>query len=384
MKKIVLSLLSLFIFFFAGVKLIRADECADKGNLNDKISCYETKLSSLSSQSKTLSNQIAQFDSQIKLTTLKISQTEEQIDLLAGRIDRLEGSLEALNKAFSVRAVETYKMARVGEPFLVLISSQGLSEAMQKFAYLQKIQEADQDLIERLNEAQTTYITEKTDQEELQTKLEKEKATLAAQKNAKAQLLSVTHNDEKTYQQLLASAKAQLAALNRYVSSQGGASILSGQTKCDSWGCYYNQRDSEWGNMALGGNPYSVANYGCLVSSVAMVASHMGKNIKPSDIASNSSAFLPGYGYLLHNFSVNGFSISISYVSKSELDSRLSGGNPVIAGLYSGPDHFVVIVRKEGDSYVIHDPFPENGSYRPITEKYSVSAINSLRVVSIN
>jgi len=190
-----------------------AQACQDKSNLTERISCYENELGRLSAQSKTLSNQIAQFDAQIRLTTLKISQTEEKIALLGGRIDQLEGSLLALSQAFSSRAVETYKMVRVGDAFLILISAPDLTGAVSRFHYLQKIQEADRDLLSRLQAAQTTYQGEKTDQEDLQKELEKQKLNLARQKQEKAALLAVTKNDEKKYQQLLAAARAELAVI---------------------------------------------------------------------------------------------------------------------------------------------------------------------------
>jgi len=379
----VLSLVVLCLLIFLPKK-ISAEECQNIGDLKEKISCYEGQLGVLSNQSKTLQNQIAQFDAQIKLTTLKISQTEGKISTLGGRIDLLEGSLDELSNSFSSRAVETYKMAKATDPFILLISSPNLTEAVARFHYLRKIQEADRDLLNRLQEAQTNYKGEKKDQEELQAELATEKLNLDRQKAAKASLLEATKNDEKKYQQLLVEAKAQLAAMQRFVANQGGATILQNQTKCDGWGCYYNQRDALWGNMGLGGSAYSVANYGCLVTSVSMLASHYGKNIKPSDIAANPSAFVPGTGYLYHSFWVNGISVSINAVPKSVLDSELSAGRPVIAGLYSGPDHFIVILRKEGDDYIMNDPFLENGSNRKLTEKYSVDVINSLRLVSFN
>jgi len=66
------------------------------------------------------------------------------------------------------------------------------------------------------------------------------------------------------------------------------------------------------------------------------------------------------------------------------LDSELSAGRPVIAGLYSGPDHFIVILKKDGDKYIMNDPFMENGNGKPLTDKYSVNDITSLRLVSFN
>jgi Uncharacterized protein conserved in bacteria len=351
--------------------------------LAKEIDQYENEIKRLNSQASTLSNQIAQYDTQIKLASLKIASTEEKILLLGGRIDQLSNSLVSLNEAYKNRVVTSYKMSRIREPYLVL-STTGLGDLINSYHYLQKIQGADKSLLEKLETAQTTYQTEKSVQQELQSDLKKQKTAINGQKFAKASLLEQTHNDEKRYQQLLSQAKKQLEALKRFVISQGGASILQNQTKCDAWGCYYNQRDSLWGNIGLGGSLYSTAEYGCLVNSVAMIASHYGKNIKPIDIAINPSAFVPGTGYLLHSFSVNGISITINSASKDKLDSELAAGRPVIAGLYSGPDHFIVILRKEGGNYIMHDPFMENGSARPLTDKYSISNINSLRFVQFN
>lgn len=382
--KILFSFILLASLLIGATSYVKSQSCNDASSCNNLIDQYTNQIKTLQGQSNTLKNQIAQFDAQIKLTSLKIEQTEEQIGLLSGRIDQLQGSLGSLSTAFEERAVETYKMARIGDPFILLVSSDNLNEAYDRYAYLKKIQESDRSLIQRLQTAHDTYEEEKTDQEDLQKKLEAQKQQINTQKLAKNTLLSQTKNDEKKYQTLLAEAKSQLSALSRFVATQGGASILNNQTKCDSWGCYYNQRDSQWGNIGLGGSSYSVASYGCLVSSISMVASHYGKSVKPSDIATNSSAFVPGTGYLYHSFSAVGINFSVSKASKSILDSELAAGRPVIAGLYSGPDHFIVILRKEGSSYIMHDPFLENGSSRPLTDKYNVSDITSLRLVSFN
>jgi peptidoglycan hydrolase CwlO-like protein len=357
-------------------------QALDLDEINKQIQEYETELARLKNQANTLSNQIAQFDAQIRLTTLKIEETEEKILLLGGRIDQLEVSLDSLTNAFSTRANETYKMARLGDPLIMLITSNNLNEAVSRFHYLQKIQEADRDLLVRLQEAQGLYKEEKDDQETLQAQLEEQGKVLGAQKEAKANLLAVTKSDEKKYQALLAEAIAQKNAFLRFVSGQGGASILENQTFCDGWGCYYNQRDSQWGNSSLGISGLSVANYGCLVTSVSMIASHYGKNIKPLDIASTPSAFFGDTALLLDEFTVNNVHVEKKHVSVSLLDSELAAGRPVIAGLYGGPDHFIVIKEKRGDTYIMNDPFLENGHDKPLTDRYNFSDITSLRLVS--
>jgi peptidoglycan hydrolase CwlO-like protein len=387
-KRLLLLLLAPLILL-SFINVAYAQTCSNEQQCSELIQQYTDQIVKLQGQASTLKNQIAQFDAQIKLTTLKIIDTQNKIALLGGRIDQLEVSLNDLTLAFSSRAVETYKLSKFERNFSFILSSSDINDAVARFHYLAKIQEADRSLLEKLQEAQTTYIGEKESQETLQAELKKQEANLNSQKAAKNSLLTATKNDESKYQSLLSQAKAQLAAFSRFVAGQGGASILTGQTKCDSWGCYYNQRDSSWGNMSMGGSPYSMASYGCLVTSVSMVASHYGKNIKPNDIAANSDAFVPGTGYLYHDFSVNGIKVTVSSASKSIIDGELAAGRPVIAGLYSGPDHFIVITRKEGDKYIMRDPFMENGagsdgSGRPLTDNYDFSAITSLRLVSFN
>ena len=69
---------------------------------------------------------------------------------------------------------------------------------------------------------------------------------------------------------------------------------------------------------------------------------------------------------------------------KQKMDSELSSGRPVIVGLYSGPDHFIVIKAKSGDNYTMNDPFLENGSDKPLTDKYSLGDIKTVDYVNVN
>jgi peptidoglycan hydrolase CwlO-like protein len=381
MKKICFLIIT-FLLITAFSK-VSAQTCSSVEECTSKINDYTDQINKLQGQANTLKNQISQFDAQIRLTTLKISQTESQISLLGGRIDQVGDSVANLTNAFNNRAIETYKLSRFENGFSFILTSDDLFSAFSKTQYLKKVQDEDKRLLDKLIGAKITYEDQKKDQEDLQKTLQKQKSDLNSQKTAKNNLLSATKNDEGKYQQLLSSAKSQLDRFKNFTISQGGSSILSNQTKCDSWGCYYNQRDSAWGNMFLGGTSYLMKDSGCFITSVAMMASHVGRDIKPSDIAQISAAVTSG-GDLKWSFDVKGVRVSISGASKYSLDSILASGKPVIAGLYSGPAHFIVILRKEGDKYIMHDPFLENGSSRPLTDKYSVNDITTLRIVNFN
>lgn len=396
-KKLRLILLSLFIFVFPlllpkGTVYVAQTE--REKELQTQIEQYQKEIDRLKVQQNTLNNQIAQFDAQIKLTELRIDQTEEKMNLLGGRIDSLEVSLQSLTEAFTGRAVETYKMARVGnDPVSLVATSSDLTLAVSRFNYLQRIQSADRELLIRLQKAQNSYKEQKTDLEGLQAELEGQRKNLASQKTSKNNLLQVTKNDEKKYQQLLSDAKAQLAAFRRFVTSQGGATILTGQTKCDGWGCYYNQRDSGWGNLAIGNSSSSMAEYGCLITSMAMVASHYGKSLKPGDIATTASVFFGDTAFMNQGtWSAGGVSMTRTRVCsgcgeanvRQRMDEELNAGRPVVVGVYSGPDHFIVIKAKSGDGYIMNDPFLENGGDRPFSDKYILGNIKTIDVVRVN
>ncbi len=277
-KKIFIVLVLAFLGFSVFQKtffvdtVVKAETESEKfERLSREIQEYEVEISKLKSQANTLSNQIAQFDAQIKLTSLKISQTEEKILLLGGRIDQLETSLQTLTKAFTSRAVRTYKMARINEPYAFLISSPDLDAAVTSFHYLQKIQESDRDLLVRLEKAQITYEEEKVDQEELQTQLENQKSVLGAQKSAKAHLLEQTRNDEKRYQELLAQARSEYEAIQAIIAGKGQeeavgsvsqgqriASVIQGPS-CNSSGTHLHFIVSQNGGTL---NPFSYLRSG--------------------------------------------------------------------------------------------------------------------------
>jgi peptidoglycan hydrolase CwlO-like protein len=234
--------------------------------LSNEIERYQAEIARLQSEANTLRNQIAQYDAQIRLTQLKIAETEEKILLLGGRIDLIQTSIESLTEAFNNRANRTYKMVRLGKPILMIVTADDLSDIVSSFHYLQKIQEADKDLLDRLGAAQTTYKEEKEEQEDLQLQLEEQKSALDVQKAAKSNLLLITRNDEKRYQELLAAARAEFEAIQAIIAGKGDesevgpinegeviASVIPGAS-CNSSGMHLHFIVSENGNTQ---NPFS-------------------------------------------------------------------------------------------------------------------------------
>jgi peptidoglycan hydrolase CwlO-like protein len=217
-----LAIFASLILLFVAIRPAFAQSDEQKlDDLNRQIEEYTSQIGKLQLQASTLSNQVAQFNAQIRVTELKIDQTQGQIFLLGGRIDQLEGSLESLTQAFNSRVSETYKLTRTDSSPILLLASENVGEAVSKFHYLQKIQAADQKLIERLDAAKTTYTEQKTELEDLEQVLGVQKEELDGQKAAKANLLAVTKNDEKKYQSLLSSVRAEFEAIQAIIAGRG-------------------------------------------------------------------------------------------------------------------------------------------------------------------
>lgn len=410
MKKLFITILTIFslfsLSFFTHSSF--AIECGDdipsgpdsEQPLKDYRDNCISKINDLQGQQKTLSSTISFLNSQINLAQAEIAQSEQELDVLeleiddlTGKIDSIDFSLDDLTILFITRVKQSYKQ-RISDTGFALFNSTGFSDFFRRLEYIKKVRDHDREVMISLEKSRLDYDTQKTTKEEkqaeveaLQFKLESQRNSLAQQKSAKNKLLADTRNSEKQYQLLLSEAQTQLASFSRFITGQGGASILSGQTSCDDWGCYYNQRDSQWGNQAIGLSNSSMAEYGCLVTSMAMIASHYGKNITPGQIASSSSPFYSSTAYMLQGeWSVNGVSTTRTRLgySTSLIDSELDAGRPVIVGIYGGPDHFLVIKSKVNGEYIMNDPYTENGKDLKFTDKYPLGAISVVHRVTVN
>lgn len=179
----------------------------------------------------TLTNEIVYQDNQIKLTELKIAETEAEISALTGQINKLEGALTELSEVFAERVVETYKLRRLGDSMVVLLTSENVSDFISRFNYLQRIQQNDRELLLEMQTTQTDFEDQRAQVEKLHDRLEGQKKTLAGQKSKKQNLLIVTQGNEKIYQDLLAKARAEMAAIEKVVSTlrlENGTQVKAG------------------------------------------------------------------------------------------------------------------------------------------------------------
>lgn len=143
---------------------------------------------------------------------------------------------------------------------------------------------------------------------------------------------------------------------------------------------HYSQGDSRWGSDDLGNENRTISQAGCAISCVAMVLDYFGRTVNPGT--------LDKYLDKNNGYSGNAVKWNVAYecgaaadlpkVSRGSvikdagqfskiLDERIDKNLPTIARVDYGRDkdnrynHFVVIVGKTKDGYIMNDPGTRHG-----------------------
>ena len=233
MRKIIVFLLLLI----AASSIVSAATEADYNAYQDKlkqIQELQQKLESNKGQQKTLSSTITYLNDKIKLTELEISQTEdklkdlgEEIATLTVKIVRLDESLDRTAQLLISRVGEAYKRTYF-KPMYMFLESGGFTDFFESSKYLQLAQSNDRNLLLQLQtdrdvkqEQKDMKETKQAELEQLQKTLFAQENSLSQQKKGKEERLSVTRNDEKKFQQLLAAAQSDIASITQALAKAG-------------------------------------------------------------------------------------------------------------------------------------------------------------------
>ncbi len=232
LPKIIIGFLLLLTPYSLLLTPVAADQIED---LNNQIKEYEEKIEQLSGQRQTLAATINYLNSQISLTQVRITKTqaelvilEKDIDELGNRIADLNTSLDDLSQILVRHVRGTYSQSRQNDPVYLFFTSRGFTEFINRYQYLKAVQNNDKKIMKAMEVSRQNYNLQKTLKEQKQQEVEKlnsilkqQQAKLTNQQTEKQQLLELTKNDEKRYQQLLSQAKAELAAIQNIVAGKG-------------------------------------------------------------------------------------------------------------------------------------------------------------------
>ena len=366
-------------------------------DLNQKIAAYQAELQKVGADKKTLQVAInalnlqrSEVQAQVALTQLQINTTQGQIQQLGGEIVKTKQDITS-NQAALGRYLRSLQETEDKPLMVQLLSSGGLAETWDAVNATLEMEDAVQRQMQTLRTQENSLASSQTASKQKQGTLASQKQILASQQQSltateqsKNQLLAQTKSQESAYQKLLAQAEAELNSFSTFTQNAGGSKLLANQTSCDSWGCYYNQRDAAWGSNSLDGTKYTLANAGCLVAAMAMVLTHYGyRDVTPATINSDPNNFAAySQDLLLATISVDGVSATRKIAA---LDAILATGHPAIVGLRAdGGTHFVVFVSGRKGDYIMRDPYIANGKDISFSAHYSLKDIFSSAKVVIS
>lgn len=340
----ILLIFILSFFWFVSPKIVFSDDFhpgagASADDLKNKLEENRKEqervrklLEETRSKKVTLQNEIAYQDTQIHLTTLKIEETESEIEALSQQIDRLEVVLTDLSMVFAERAVETYKLKRLGDSFVILLTANSVSEFISRFNYLQRLQQNDRELLLQMQASQTTYEDRRTQVEALHDKLEEQKAALASLKRQKENLLSVTKNDEKKFQELLKTLQADEQSIKQALASIfqniiAGITTGTGVKKGDPIGIEGNTGNSTGPHLHF---MYLTCSAFSCVSDPSSVLNN-GEYRLPMDFPNGNWQAYETQGYGCTDFASRYTSWYGGQCFHNGRDLSLKGGNPIYA-----------------------------------------------------
>lgn len=308
----------------------------------------------------------------ISYTQSRISNTEQQVILSNQIIADLTKSIADSDQRLASAYVTLYELSRTGTSQLLF--QKNLNDALTQAQYIQSIQVQLQKDLDSLHTSKAEQEQQKSDLEDLKGDLVKERASLSSQKSQQAYLLNVANSNAAYYQGLSADIQKQIADVERRLSilisqQSWGSDILSANS--NAW--YFSQLDPAYRYVRLGNSPYTIGQYGCLITSIAMVSTFYGRRVTPANMATITSNF-NSEGYLIKQppDPVTFSSMSSSPVNWPTVNAELDSGHPVIVSIYissvgainsDGSSHFIVLHGRSNGKYLMHDPLGDGRSY---------------------
>lgn len=252
------------VYFFTAPSPISAqDESQQLEEKKKQIEELEKKLDETADKKVTLESTLEKIGTKISLTQTNIQKTQLELNTLNAQIAELNSTIAELEESLDAHSIElintlreSYKI-RQAQTIEMLILSEGLSELMLKYKYLQLTQSYTQKLLAQVETQRMDYDRQKMLKEVKQQEVESKKLDLAHQQaqllseqNSQSNLLQQTKNDEQQFQKLLAQARAEYESIQAIIRGQGDeseagevktgdkiASIISGAS-CNSSGTH--------------------------------------------------------------------------------------------------------------------------------------------------
>lgn len=321
--------------------------------LQNSITQNENAINQNNNAISNLASEIQNYQNLILQKEDLIANEQTQINDLNLQIQNETVQINSLRSRINLNAKSNYEQSYVS-PVTMFANDPNVNNALESVAYFNATMNHEKSLISKLNstmaqmeqnrtDAQSLYaslITQKQTLQQNQVTLQTEESSYSAKNGSLKSIISQTQTQE---QQIL----NEINSLT--VSEYTGQGCISG----NSW--YYCQ---QWYGRLPGKYGTSINMiYGCLVASIAMVATKELSPIYSPPMIASMSSFSNDYMTSFPQFP----NASISSIGSgiSAVNQALSQGLPAIVYLAApAGEHWIVIYRQlpNGD-YLINDPW---------------------------
>ncbi len=356
-----------------------------QAQLRQQLLKTQQRAQTAKQQAVRFGNQVETLERSIDVATAEIGDTQGQIDEVSRAISAKQRDIEETQRQLEIQkgnqdeAIRTLYELGDPDPITIVLGSTSIAEVVQQSQFIASIEQSVQLVIDQTNTLKAKLSQEQQELKDQETKLselkaqqERERSGLASeQANAAANQAAAAATQQQATSQA-AAIQAKIADVQRRLSvltatARWGTDIISDAPA----GWYYSQLNYY---DRLGASPYTVHDFGCLVTSIAMVATAAGNAVTPPWIASHTNWFdYEGYAYVSSILSGAGLvARSSGPVNWDTVDAELDAGHPVIVSVYlpnvgainsDGSSHFFVISGRGGHTYLMQDPLGSGRGY---------------------
>ncbi|MFC1700588.1 C39 family peptidase [Patescibacteria group bacterium] len=359
------------------------------------------EISSLKDKIYVFNAEIGKFETDINITEEKVDQTNAEITQLEYGLEQAKEDIDQ-QKSNLIQIIQNISEYDNTNDLEIILQSDNFSNFFDQLNYLKNLQNGVQQKVENLKLLKKKITTDKEEKENkkeelenLKSELATQKSSLDAQKNQKESLLSKTKGEEGQYQNLLSSIEKQkeslLGDINRLLQQKATelARLKELQEKppkkywaSTSW--YYRQDDPQWAKTTIGFSNSLMENYGCAISSIAMVFTKQGSRITPGQLAKERIFYYDLIVWPKSWENIQCINCPPAHTSSFDwfkLDRELGAGNPVVIfvrAIGRNAGHYVVVHHKTDDGrYVVHDPLFGDNIYLDSTQVYISNLYNT-------
>ena len=386
-------------------------------NLENQAGQYEDKIKQLKSQAQSLQNEVELFDAQIAQLEVEIQATQAKIEEVNLEIERLleqialkeaEIEKERIILKGLIRQINDYDKETM---FEILLKSEEISSFFNEAEYVNVVGKKIKSSLDALKTAREDLNSQREQAElkkkeliDLETDIKMKRDALGVERASKQELLDITLGSEAEFQNLLLGTREQrnsiLGDINNLMSErQVEISRIAAESNRPATAAstiwYYSQNDPRWKNDSIGVSNSTINDYGCALTSVAMVFRYHGIDITPKVLARQPIfvrdliSWPKQWRFLDLDYNSFHKTGGLEQSDWNRVDQEIAAGNPVIVFINAigrSGGHYVVIHSKDARGYVVHDPVMWNGEsganiYLSTTRKYLEAVYRTTTVI---